>query len=145
MMEISQHRGENLALVSVTSGRPDLSSFKTPIQIATENLTFQHSVNHYSLIHLGTNVITCYATTIFIESLSFQNHEASVLAVGLLTWKIVAAALAYYYVDRAGRKPLFMLFGAGMGTSMLCQAVSVGLLKHPGAGAAATVGTTVLL
>ncbi|PVH87199.1 sugar transporter [Cadophora sp. DSE1049] len=87
----------------------------------------------------GANVITYYATTIFKESLGFQNHEASVLAAGLLTWKIVAASLAFIYVDRAGRKPLFMLSGAGMGLSMLCLAITVGLLDHPGAGVGATV------
>lgn len=60
------------------------------------------------------------------------------MAAGLLTWKIVAASLAFVYVDRAGRKPLFMLSGAGMGLSMLCLAITVGLLDHPGAGVGAT-------
>jgi MFS family permease len=55
-----------------------------------------------------------------------------------LTWKILAASLAYYFVDRAGRKPLFMIAGLGMGLSMMCLAITVSQIQHPGAGAVAT-------
>lgn len=90
------------------------------------------------LIRTGANVITYYGSTIFRQSLGFGPHQASVLAAGLLTWKILAASLAYYFVDRAGRKPLFMISGFGMGLSMICLAITVSQIKHSGAGAAAT-------
>jgi len=90
------------------------------------------------LTEAGANLITYYATTIFRESLGFANHEASVLAAGLLTWKIVAASLAYYFIDRAGRKPLFMISGFGMGLAMMCLAITVSELEHSGAGPAST-------
>jgi MFS family permease len=83
-------------------------------------------------------VITYYGTTIFRQSLGFGSQQASVLAAGLLTWKILAASLAYYFVDRAGRKPLFMISGFGMGLSMMCLAIIVSQIQHSGAGAAAT-------
>ncbi|KAE8449607.1 hypothetical protein EG329_007937 [Mollisiaceae sp. DMI_Dod_QoI] len=86
----------------------------------------------------GANVITYYAATIFSESLGFEKHQSAVLAAGLLTWKIVAASLAYFYVDRAGRRPLFMISGLGMGVSMMCLAITVSQLEHSGSGAAAT-------
>jgi len=86
----------------------------------------------------GANVITYYGTTIFRQSLGFGSHQSSVLAAGLLTWKILAASLAYYYVDRAGRKPLFMVSGLGMGIAMMCLAITVSQIQRHGAGAAAT-------
>ncbi|KAF8853442.1 general substrate transporter [Acephala macrosclerotiorum] len=86
----------------------------------------------------GANVISYYASTIFSQSLGFEKHQSSVLAAGLLTWKIVAASLAYYYIDRAGRRPLFMISGLGMGISMMCLAIIVSQLQHSGAGAGAT-------
>lgn len=72
----------------------------------------------------GANIITYYATTIFRQSLGFATHEAAILATGLLTWKIVAASLAYHFIDPAGRKPLFMIWGFGMGLSMMCLAIT---------------------
>jgi hypothetical protein len=89
----------------------------------------------------GANVITYYATTFFFrQSLGFATHEAAVLvlAAGLLTWKIVAASLAYHFIDPAGRKPLFMISGFGMGLYMMCLAITVSQISHPGAGPAST-------
>jgi hypothetical protein len=84
-------------------------------------------------------VVTYYATVIFRESLGFATHFAAVLAAGLLTWKIIAASLAYYYIDRAGRKPLFMLSSFGMGLAMMCLAIAVSQITHAGAGIASTL------
>jgi MFS family permease len=62
------------------------------------------------------------------------------LAGGLLTWKIFAASLAYYFVDRAGRKPLFMIAGGGMGLAMTCLAITVSQIdKSSAAGPVAVV------
>lgn len=71
------------------------------------------------LTQSGSNVITYYANIIFKESLDFEKHQAAVLAAGLLTWKILAASLAFYYVDPAGRKPLFMV--SGLAWAFLCS------------------------
>lgn len=87
----------------------------------------------------GANVITYYAKTIFSESLNLPAKQSSLLAAGILTWKIVAASLAYIFVDRAGRKPLFMISGLGMGLSMLSLAVSVSQIEKASAGVAAVV------
>lgn len=66
----------------------------------------------------GANVISYYGTTIFKESLGLPSEKAALLNAGVLTWKIFAATSAFLTVDRLGRKPLFMIAGAGMGISM---------------------------
>lgn len=85
----------------------------------------------------GANVISYYATTIFSESLDFRGHSASLLAAGVLTWKIVTASFAFLTVDRFGRKPLFMVSGFGMSVSMICLAITVSHISSPAAGRAA--------
>lgn len=89
----------------------------------------------------GANVISYYGTTIFKESLQLPSQRAALLNAGVLTWKIAAAISAYLTVDRLGRKPLFMIAGAGMGASMAGLAGTVWAIdNHPssGAGVAAT-------
>lgn len=95
------------------------------------------SIREQTLTQLGANVITYYATAIFEKSLHFEKRQSAILSAVLLTWKIVAACLASYYVDRAGRKALFMTSGVGMGFSMLALSVTASYLDHPGAGPAA--------
>ncbi|ETS86282.1 hypothetical protein PFICI_00110 [Pestalotiopsis fici W106-1] len=89
----------------------------------------------------GANVISYYGTTIFKESLLLPSKKAALLNAGVLTWKIAAATFAYLTVDRIGRKPLFMIAGAGMGASMAGLAGTVWAIDNqasPGAGIAAT-------
>lgn len=86
----------------------------------------------------GANVITYYATTIFKESLKLPSHEASLLAAGVLTWKIIGACTAFLTVDRVGRKPLFMIAGLGMGVSMAGLAGTVYDIKSKSSSIAAT-------
>lgn len=85
----------------------------------------------------GANAISYYATTIFRESLDFPARQSSLLAAGVLTWKIFSASLAYFIVDRFGRKPLFMVAGFGMSLSMSCLAICVFFIKEAAAGKAA--------
>jgi sugar porter (SP) family MFS transporter len=85
----------------------------------------------------GANTISYYATTIFRESLGFPATQSSLLAAGLLTWKIFAAATSYFTIDRFGRKPLFMLSGFGMSLSMVFLAITVSFIKEAAAGKAA--------
>ncbi|KAL2012481.1 hypothetical protein VTN00DRAFT_6 [Thermoascus crustaceus] len=85
----------------------------------------------------GANVISYYSTTIFRESLGFPSRSASLLAAGVLTWKIVTASFAFLTVDRFGRRPLFMVSGLGMSVSMTCLSVCVSRIGSPAAGGAA--------
>ncbi|KAH8655126.1 sugar transporter [Tricladium varicosporioides] len=102
--------------------------------------TFLAIIINFCAQMTGANVITYYASTIFRESLQFATLQSSLLAAGLLTWKIFAAVLAYYFVDRVGRKPLFMVAGGGMGLSMMCLAITVSQIsKSSAAGPAAVV------
>ncbi|KKY20861.1 putative mfs sugar [Phaeomoniella chlamydospora] len=73
--------------------------------------------NFFALM-TGANAITYYATTIFKESLGFDETKARILAAAVLTWKIVAAFSSFLLVDRVGRKPLFLASYLGMGVAM---------------------------
>jgi sugar porter (SP) family MFS transporter len=80
---------------------------------------------NFSAQMTGANAISYYGTTIFRESLGFGTHQASLLAACVLTWKILAAFLAYISVDRLGRKPLFITSACGMSLCMFGLAACV--------------------
>ncbi|KAI0157378.1 sugar transporter [Xylariaceae sp. FL1272] len=84
----------------------------------------------------GANVITYYGTTIFKDSVGLSPHKAAFLNAGVLTWKIVAATVAYLTVDRVGRKPLFIIACAGMSASMAGLAGSVWAIENVDSAAA---------
>ncbi|KAJ9618055.1 hypothetical protein H2204_013204 [Knufia peltigerae] len=85
----------------------------------------------------GANLITYYATTIFKQSLKLHSRMASLLSAVLLTWKILAATVAFITVDRVGRKPLFLAAVLGMGISMACLAGTVSDIESKAATVAA--------
>lgn len=116
------------------------AGFKHIITIGPQRLPYRIAlailVNFFAQM-TGANAISYYATTIFRESLDFPANQSSLLAAGVLTWKIFAASLSYFIVDRFGRKPLFMISGFGMSLSMTCLAICVSLIKEAAAGRAA--------
>jgi sugar porter (SP) family MFS transporter len=116
------------------------ASFKLIFTTGPQRLLYRAAlailVNFFAQM-TGANAISYYATTIFRESLDFPASQSSLLAAGVLTWKIFAASLAYFIVDRFGRKPLFMVSGFGMSLSMTCLAICVSFIKAAAAGKAA--------
>ncbi|KAH8883793.1 sugar transporter [Thozetella sp. PMI_491] len=86
----------------------------------------------------GPAVISYYGTTIFRDSLGLPSHQASLLNAGVLTWKIVAALIPFFTVDRVGRRPLFMISSAGMSLAMIGLAVSVAYIERRAASVVAT-------
>ena len=72
----------------------------------------------------GGNLISVYSTVIFQENLQLSSQVARILSGGALTWKLLCCAVAFFTVDRFGRRILIMVSGTGMALCMLCLAVA---------------------
>ncbi|KAH8660242.1 general substrate transporter [Xylariales sp. PMI_506] len=72
----------------------------------------------------GGNLISVYASTIFNENLKLGSRLSSILAACALTWKFLCCFIAFFAIDRLGRRAVFMISGAGMSMCMAALAVS---------------------
>ncbi|KFZ23958.1 hypothetical protein V502_01565 [Pseudogymnoascus sp. VKM F-4520 (FW-2644)] len=72
----------------------------------------------------GSNLISVYAPVIFQQNLKLDSQTSRILAGGTLTWKFLSSFVAFFTIDRFGRRALFMFSGVGMGSCMLALAVS---------------------
>ncbi|KAF2087947.1 putative sugar transporter [Saccharata proteae CBS 121410] len=80
----------------------------------------------------GTNLISVYTTIIFQDNLGLGAEQARALSGGALTWKFLSSFVAFFTIDRFGRRAVFMFSGAGMSLCMvaLCIATSFGKENH---------------
>lgn len=72
----------------------------------------------------GGNLISVYASTIFEQNLSLGSTLSRILASCALTWKFLCCFVAFFAIDRLGRRTVFMISGAGMSLCMAALAVS---------------------
>lgn len=72
----------------------------------------------------GTNLVSVYSTTIFQEGLGMTGETARILSGGMLTWKFLSCFVAFFTIDRFGRRICFIVSGAGMALCMVALAVS---------------------
>ncbi|KAI1125089.1 general substrate transporter [Nemania abortiva] len=72
----------------------------------------------------GGGLVSIYASTIFQENLKLGAVISKVLASSALTWKFLCCFLAFFAIDRLGRRTVFMISGMGMSVSMAALAVS---------------------
>ncbi|KAH9863019.1 hypothetical protein IAQ61_009294 [Plenodomus lingam] len=72
----------------------------------------------------GSNLISTYSTIIFQQGLGMSSETSRILSGGALTWKFLSCFVAFFTIDRFGRRKLFMFSGAGMASCMLALAVS---------------------
>ncbi|KAI0198321.1 general substrate transporter [Astrocystis sublimbata] len=72
----------------------------------------------------GGGLISIYASTIFEENLGLGTINSKVLAAAALTWKFLCCFLAFWAIDRLGRRTVFMISGTGMSLCMVSLAVS---------------------
>jgi MFS family permease len=70
-----------------------------------------------------------YSTVIFQQGLGLDSQTSRILSGGMLTWKLCSSFVAFFTIDRFGRRKLFMVSGAGMSTCMLALAVSTSFPK----------------
>ncbi|KAK8120609.1 general substrate transporter [Apiospora kogelbergensis] len=67
----------------------------------------------------GSNLISVYATILFQNNLGLGSELSRVLSGGALTWKFLASFVAFFTIDRFGRRALFIVSGVGMACCML--------------------------
>jgi sugar porter (SP) family MFS transporter len=72
----------------------------------------------------GSNLISTYSTIIFQQGLGLDSETSRILSGGALTWKFLSCFVAFFTIDRFGRRKLFMFSGAGMASCMLALAVA---------------------
>ncbi|KAH8776587.1 general substrate transporter [Diaporthe sp. PMI_573] len=71
----------------------------------------------------GTNLISVYATIIFQSNLGMSSENARALTGGALTWKFLSSFIAFFTIDRLGRRAVFMISGCGMCVCMIALAI----------------------
>ncbi|EMD62467.1 hypothetical protein COCSADRAFT_93619 [Bipolaris sorokiniana ND90Pr] len=72
----------------------------------------------------GSNLISTYSTIIFQQGLGLNSETSRILSGGALTWKFLSCFVAFFTIDRFGRRKLFMFSGAGMASCMLALAIA---------------------
>ncbi|KAJ5683529.1 hexose carrier protein [Penicillium macrosclerotiorum] len=72
----------------------------------------------------GGNLISVYASTIFEQNLNMSASLSKILASCALTWKFLCCFIAFFAIDRLGRRAVFMVSGTGMAICMAAMAVT---------------------
>jgi sugar porter (SP) family MFS transporter len=72
----------------------------------------------------GGNLISVYASTIFEENLNLGSSMSKILGACTLTWKFLCCFIAFFTIDRLGRRAVFMISGTGMAVCMASMAVT---------------------
>ncbi|KAI1005698.1 hypothetical protein K3495_g2520 [Podosphaera aphanis] len=67
----------------------------------------------------GANLVSVYAPIIFEQNLGLGSRKAHILTGAALTWKFLSSFIAFFTIDRFGRRALFIFSGIGMGTCMM--------------------------
>jgi len=72
----------------------------------------------------GSNLISVYSTVIFQQGLALGPETSRILSGGCLTWKFLSCFVAFFTIDRFGRRAVFMFSGVGMSACMTGLAVA---------------------
>ncbi|GJC77368.1 sugar transporter STL1 [Colletotrichum liriopes] len=80
-----------------------------------------------------------YAPILFQQGLGLSSQYSRILSGGTLTWKFLASFIAFFTIDRFGRRAAFIVSGTGMSLCMIALAVatSFGTNNYPAQIAAA--------
>jgi sugar porter (SP) family MFS transporter len=78
----------------------------------------------------GSNLISTYSTILFQDNLQLSPTISRALSGGALTWKFLSCFVAFFTIDRFGRRKLFMFSGVGMASCMLALAVATSFPKE---------------
>lgn len=72
----------------------------------------------------GGNLISTYISTIFEEDLGMTSDLARILSSCAMTWKFLCSFIAFFAIDRLGRRKIFMISGTGMSVCMMALAIT---------------------
>ena len=72
----------------------------------------------------GGNLISTYVSTIFEENLHMDSDLARILSSCAMTWKFLCSFIAFFAIDRLGRRKIFMISGTGMAVCMMVLSIT---------------------
>ncbi|KAH8683585.1 general substrate transporter [Ilyonectria robusta] len=72
----------------------------------------------------GSNLVSVYATVLFQNNLGMSSEMSRILSGGALTWKFLSSFLAFFTIDRFGRRAVFIISGVGMSACMAALAIT---------------------
>ncbi|KAF5026446.1 hypothetical protein F66182_1433 [Fusarium sp. NRRL 66182] len=72
----------------------------------------------------GSNLVSVYAPILFQKNLGMSAEMSRVLSGGALTWKFLSSFVAFFTIDRFGRRAVFIISGVGMSASMIALAIT---------------------
>ncbi|KAJ3543298.1 hypothetical protein NM208_g3651 [Fusarium decemcellulare] len=72
----------------------------------------------------GSNLVSVYATVLFQNNLGMSSEMSRVLSGGALTWKFLSSFVAFFTIDRFGRRAVFIISGIGMSACMIALAIT---------------------
>ncbi|KAK9774539.1 putative General substrate transporter [Seiridium cardinale] len=72
----------------------------------------------------GSNLVSVYAPILFQQNLGLGAELSRVLSGGALTWKFLSSFIAFFTIDRFGRRAVFMISGVGMACCMVSLAIT---------------------
>lgn len=85
----------------------------------------------------GSNLVSVYSTIIYQENLGLSSIISRVLSGAMLTFKLLSCSVAFWSIDRLGRRACFMISGAGMASCMIGLAVATSFQDNHSASIAA--------
>ncbi|KAL1637051.1 hypothetical protein SLS58_009491 [Diplodia intermedia] len=85
----------------------------------------------------GSNLISVYTSILFQQNLGMSPELSRVLSGGALTWKFLSSFVAFFTIDRFGRRAVFIFSGAGMSLCMIALAITTSMTDNHGAQIAA--------
>ncbi|KAI5460879.1 general substrate transporter [Mariannaea sp. PMI_226] len=85
----------------------------------------------------GSNLVSVYAPILFQNNLGLDSETSRILSGGALTWKFLSSFIAFFTIDRFGRRAVFMVSGVGMCACMAALAITTSLKSNRGAQIAA--------
>ncbi|KAJ5008855.1 Sugar transporter STL1 [Colletotrichum sp. SAR 10_99] len=77
----------------------------------------------------GSNLVSVYAPILFQQNLGMKSEASRALAGGALTWKFLSSFVAFFTIDRFGRRVVFILSGVGMALCMMSLAITTSFPK----------------
>ena len=72
----------------------------------------------------GGNLISTYISTIFEQDLGMDSDLARILSSCAMTWKFFCSFIAFFAIDKLGRRKIFMISGTGMSVCMMVLAIT---------------------
>lgn len=89
-------------------------------------VTIGFSANFFQQLS-GVNVMSSLGPYVFENSIGMSRRDAMLVSGGLQIYYCLSSLIPWWVIDRVGRRKLFMLGSAGMGTCMLLSAIFVGI------------------